>query len=84
MAKSLYTNVDVSNFNLSYYLIENENNTGYGIEVEKISDSKIQESEAIYDISTNKEDMNHLLSKISDGKVTPTTLHDIVTDYINS
>lgn len=82
MAKNLYTNVDVSNFNLSYYLIENEN--GYGIEVEKISNSKVQESEAIYDISTDKDDMKHLLSKISDGKVTPTTLYDIVTDYINS
>lgn len=82
MAKNLYTNVDVSNFNLSYYLIENENR--YGIEVEKISNSKVQESEAIYDISTNKEDMKNLLSKISDGKVTPTTLYDIVTDYINS
>lgn len=82
MAKNLYTNVDVSNFNLSYYLIENENR--YGIEVEKISNSKVQESKAIYDISTNKEDMNYLLNKISDGKVTPTTLYDIVTDYINS
>lgn len=82
MAKNLYTNVDVSNFNLSYYLIENENR--YGIEVEKIYNSKVQESKAIYDISTNKEDMNYLLNKISDGKVTPTTLYDIVTDYINS
>lgn len=84
MAKNLYTNVDGSNFNLSYYLIENENNNGYGIEVEKIYNSKVQESKAIYDISTNKEDMNYLLNKISDGKVTPTTLYDIVTDYINS
>lgn len=82
MAKNLYTNVDVSNFNLSYYLIENENR--YGIEVEKIYNSKVQESKAIYDISTNKENMNYLLNKISDGKVTPTTLYDIVTDYINS
>ncbi len=80
MNKSLYKNVETDDFNLSYYLIEND---GYGIEVEKTNNSQVQESEAIYDISTDKTSVNSLLDKISNGKVTPTTLYDVVTDYIN-
>jgi len=80
MNKSLYKNVENEDFNLSYYLIENE---GYGIEVEKAIDSQVQESEAIYNISNDKSSVNSLLDKISNGKVTPTTLYDVVSDYIN-
>ncbi len=80
MNKSLYKNVKTDNFNLSYYLIESE---GYGIEVEKTNNSQVQESEAIYSISTDKTSVSSLLDKISNGKVTPTTLYDVVTDYIN-
>ncbi len=80
MNKSLYKNVENEDFNLSYYLIENG---GYGIEVEKAIDSQVQESEAIYNISNDKTSVNSLLDKISNGKVTPTTLYDVVSDYIN-
>ncbi len=80
MNKSLYKNVENKDFNLSYYLIENE---GYGIEVEKAIGSQVQESEAIYNISNDKTSVNSLLDKISNGKVTPTTLYDVVSDYIN-
>jgi len=80
MNKSLYKNVENEDFNLSYYLIENE---GYGIEVEKAINSQVQESEAIYNISNDKANVNSLLDKISNGKVTPTTLYDVVSDYIN-
>ncbi len=80
MNKSLYKNVENEDFNLSYYLIENEE---YGIEVEKAIGSQVQESEAIYNISNDKTSVNSLLDKISNGKVTPTTLYDVVSDYIN-
>lgn len=83
MNKSLYKNIEDNDFNLSYYLLEDENTNVYGIEVEKTEDSQVQESKAIYDISTNKSNVDSLLDKISNGRVTPTTLYDIVTDYIN-
>lgn len=84
MEKELYKNIGVESggFQLAYYLLEDINNLGYGVEIEKISDTKVEESRAIYDVCSKKDELCDFLEKITKGNVTPVTLDDVVVDWI--
>ncbi len=81
MKKEFYKNNTIDNFELSYYLLDGENT--YGIEVEKKYNDTVEESKAIYDICEQKNEVFEFLNKICDGNVTPTTLYDVVVDWID-
>lgn len=84
MEKELYKNVEVESegFELAYYLLENENNLGYGVAIEKISNTNVEESREIYDICSQKDELCEFLEKITKANVTPITLDDVVIDWI--
>lgn len=76
-------------YSLNYNLIsidivdENyKNSTAYGIEIEKFLDQQLKEKDFIYAISNNKQKVISLLKILSEGKVTPMSLVNVVDDYI--
>lgn len=83
MNRKIYKSIDIEGFKLVYYLLDNINNSGYGVEIEKLLEDNIQEKKAIYDICIEKDEIYILLEKIVKGTVTPITLYDIVYDWIN-
>lgn len=56
----------------------------FGIEIEKEVSSIIIENKKIDDISICEEEIDELLKKLVDYKVTPVTLKDIVIDWIGA
>jgi hypothetical protein len=79
--------------NLEYYLLEsdghyyeNENYKMYGIEIIKNEldnqHSAVIESNAIYDISMNKDAVSEILNKLVSNQVTPIGLHPILEDML--
>lgn len=84
MKKELYKNVEIEleGFRLTYYLLENPDNLSYGVEVKKLSSTNVAESRAVYNICSKKEQIYEFLERIIKGSVTPTTLEDIVIDWV--
>lgn len=76
-------------YSLNYNLIsidivdENyESSTAYGIEIEKFLNQQLKEKDFIYAISKNKQEVISLLKILSNGKVTPMSLVNVIDDYI--
>lgn len=95
MDKTIFKSKNVLNeqnikFTLFYWLLsrdiidcENNISTVYGIEVTKYRDSYLEESDRIECISCDKSDVCELISLIANANVTPTTLVNVVDDYIS-
>lgn len=82
MKKELYKSLDLNDFQLSYYIVENSSNSSFGIEISKTVDGIIKESETLYNIYNSKDKVNNLLEKISEGSVTPTSLDEIMDNLL--
>lgn len=81
MDKQLYADLEMEDYKLEYYLIEDDN-CGYGIQIDKLSNQKVAESSSVYDVCTKKGDVCNLIQKIKNGTVTPVSLEEIVYDWI--
>lgn len=80
MKKQLYLSLETDNYELNYYLLEDE--SGYGIQIDKMSNQTVAETKPIYDLCTEKDEVCEFIHKIKDGSVTPVTLEYVVEDWI--
>ena len=83
----------LKNHELLYYILETgieideyHNAVVYGIQVDKteFTTSEISESKLIKDITTSKDNIMGLAQKLYNGIVTPTSLPEIIDDYISA
>ena len=79
MKRKLFGIKKLRNSPVYYYLVEETRGTGYtyGVEVRYR-----EETELIRDITTIYEDILRLLNLLRRGLVTPTTLRDVVEDWL--
>ena len=81
----------IKDFRCKYYITKSTKQfvTGkdlincYGVKIDKLdSDGNILSSAKVSDIGINETDVRSFIKRLNDGKVTPITLNDIVTDMI--
>ena len=82
---------EAAKFTLEYYIItsaitlEKSTIITYGIEIHKIAylSLELREIKSITDISTNENKVRHLIKTLANGHVTPTSLYDIIYDWVS-
>ena len=82
--KSLYKRVEVegpAGFSLDYFTFC-ENEDCYGLEIVKSAGGKCLDAKAVKNLSDSQEEIEHIADMLSQGRVTPITLNDIVEDIL--
>ena len=79
----------IKDFRCKYYMtkttkrfIDNTDTINcFGVKIEKIStNGKLLSTACVKDVGINENDVKSFIKKLNDGKVTPITLKDIITD----
>lgn len=83
----------INDFKCNYYIVKStkhfidlgDNINVFGVKIDKVNtNGELLSTASVNDIGINEKDVRDFIKVLSDGKVTPITLKEIVTDSIIS